>query len=933
MELAQYAAGLDAADPPRRSQVVFWRPSTTTSTAADLALPASAQAGRAAVVRRHGAGVRRAEVACWRLPILDAVPYLARARVHGDGHPATVFWGAAALFGLRLLGEGRLLPDLTPSGYDTWRLAPLTEADQEYLTQLAEAMPPEARALVQNARPPYLLPRRAALVTAFTDALADAWPRTAAATAFSTCPAFATTEPVHAPHLAPWVRALAAGQDEVRVSLQVDLEHPPADEEDLVRVTIAVRASGDTHTVAAADVWRADNGSPNSSLSRVQDLVLLTLRRGGRMWPPLLRALDADVPGELLIDADEVRQLLGDALSGLTAAGINVLWPSEVVRSLTARLVLSAPRPPSSTPSLLTLDCLMTLRWRADLEGQELTQAELAELAATRRPVVRLRERWVLVDEKLAAAIRRTDGQPVSAAEALRITLEGSADVDGARHAADIPDWLTSVRRALTNSCPPPTAAAPAGLKATLRHYQLAALGWLDRLTSLGLGACLADDMGLGKTITLISLCLRRLEDPRLAGPTLVVCPASMLGGWEREIRRFAPGLQVRRFHGPGRHLDALSPATVVITTYATARLDREQLTQTPWSLVCADEAQHLKNPYSATARALRALPAQARVALTGTPMENNLSELWSILDFALPGLLGPLAQFRTRYARPVESRGDPHAAQKLATLIGPFLLRRLKTDPGIAPELPPKTITDHVVALTREQAGLYAAAAAETLDAIARSHGIARRGLVLKLLTTLKQICNHPAHYLKEGHTQLSGRSGKFTLLDDLLDVILAEDGAVLIFTQYTAMARLIEAHLQQRAIASQFLHGATPVAARETMVQRFQDGEVPVFLLSLKAAGTGLTLTRAGHVIHFDRWWNPAVEEQATDRAYRIGQTQPVMVHRLLTEGTIEDHIADLLESKRQLADAVLDSGEAALTELSDAELADLVALRSPR
>jgi SNF2 family DNA or RNA helicase len=360
------------------------------------------------------------------------------------------------------------------------------------------------------------------------------------------------------------------------------------------------------------------------------------------------------------------------------------------------------------------------------------------------------------------------------------------------------------------------------------------------------------------------------------------------------------------------------------------------------WGLVVADEAQHVKNAYSATARALRTLPAAARVALTGTPVENNLSELWALLDWTTPGLLGPLKSFRARHARAVEGGEDEEATRRLSLLVKPFVLRRKKSDPGIAPELPPKTVTDHPVSLVREQAGLYEAVVRETLARIEAAEGMARRGLVMKLLTALKQICNHPAQYLKEAAmppvggeggdtTVLTGRSGKLELLDELLEVILAEDGAVLVFTQYVTMARLIEGHLRQRGVPVQLLHGGTPVERREEMVRRFQEGEVPVFLLSLKAAGTGLNLTRAAHVVHYDRWWNPAVEEQATDRAYRIGQTQPVQVHRITTEGTVEERIAQLMESKRELADAVLGgAGEAALSELSDAQLADLVSLR---
>ncbi|HEV7624903.1 MAG TPA: DEAD/DEAH box helicase, partial [Streptomyces sp.] len=518
-----------------------------------------------------------------------------------------------------------------------------------------------------------------------------------------------------------------------------------------------------------------------------------------------------------------------------------------------------------------------------------LSEAEMDALAEAHRPVVRLRGEWVLVDPALVRKARKRHLGLMDPVDALSAALTGAAEVDGEAVEAVPVGSLAALRDRLTAGLP--LLAQPDGLHATLRDYQLRGLAWLELMTSLGLGGCLADDMGLGKTVTLIALHLHRAH----ASPTLVVCPASLLGNWQHEIERFAPGVPVRRFHGTERSLKGLAATGgFVLTTYGTMRSSSAELAAQRWGLVVADEAQHVKNPHSATAKALRSLPAPARIALTGTPVENNLSELWAILDWTTPGLLGPLTAFRARHARAVEGGEDQEATERLARLVKPFLLRRKKSDPGIAPELPPKTETDHPVALTREQAGLYAAVVRETLDRIEASEGIARRGLVMKLLTSLKQICNHPAQYLKEdmgAAAAAPARSGKLELLDELLDTILSEDSAVLVFTQYVAMARLIERHLQERSIPVQLLHGGTPVARREEMVRRFQDGRSPVFLLSLKAAGTGLNLTRAAHVIHYDRWWNPAVETQATDRAFRIGQTRTVQVHPFVCAGTLEE------------------------------------------
>ncbi|MGW1810596.1 SNF2-related protein [Streptomyces sp. NPDC002078] len=910
---------------PREGRIAFWDPDGGS---------VEGDTTEITVVRRHGAGVRRRQVPALTFPLAEALPLLVRARRDPAAHPATACWGAAALHALRLVARGRLLPGLTPAGHDAWRAGPLEPADIAHLRAVAAALPPEGHAVPLPDPGPLRLPEPEALIRSFLDAVADTLPRTPAAPYTSGRP-FAAREPVALPQAHEWAAEVAAGMDAgVRISLRLDLSAYDvfdAGEHDGARAAgaaiVQVHSLADPTLVAdAAALWAGEADTAFGPRSRVD--AALAVRRAARVWPPLDRLAEQDVPDVLALSEEELGELLGVAAPRLAAAGVAVHWPRDLARDLTAAAVVR-PAPGSATDGtgFFESEELLRFRWQLALGGDPLSEAEMDALAEAHRPVVRLRDRWVLVDPALVRKARKRELGLLDPVDALSVALTGTAEVDGETVEAVPVGALAALRDRLTTGLRP--AEPPAGLAATLRDYQLRGLAWLDLMTSLGLGGCLADDMGLGKTVTLIALHLKRARTE----PTLVVCPASLLGNWQREITRFAPGLPVRRFHGPDRTLDGLDGG-FVLTTYGTMRSAAARLAEQAWGMVVADEAQHVKNPFSATAKALRTIPAPARVALTGTPVENNLSELWALLDWTTPGLLGPLKSFRARHARAVENGEDQEAIERLARLVRPFLLRRKKSDPGIVPELPPKTETDHPVPLTREQAALYEAVVRESMLAIETAEGIARRGLVLKLLGALKQICDHPALYLKEDpHAdRLLARSGKLALLDELLDTLLAEDGSALVFTQYVGMARLITAHLSARAIPVDLLHGGTPVPERERMVDRFQSGETPVLVLSLKAAGTGLNLTRAGHVIHFDRWWNPAVEEQATDRAYRIGQTQPVQVHRLVTEGTVEDRIAEMLTAKRALADAILGSGEAALTELTDRELSDLVSLRRP-
>lgn len=719
------------------------------------------------------------------------------------------------------------------------------------------------------------------------------------------------------------------------------------------RLDFLIQAADDPSLmVPAEEVWRTRGALKvlRRTLPDPQERLLADLGRALRLFPPLEPALRGARPGGCALDAEAAHRFLREGAPLLAQAGFGVRVPAWW-KQPAARLGLTLRARPASKASAtgeaegrFGLDTLCAYDWQLSLGGEPLAADEFRALAKLKVPLVRFRGAWVeLKPDEVQAALRmfeRGGAGEMTAAELLRLAA-GAAEAPAGLPLAGVAaeGWLGQLLAADGDRRMEP-AAAPRGFAGTLRPYQERGLGWLAFLDRLGLGACLADDMGLGKTVQLLALLVA--ERPAGAGrgkrrppPTLLVCPMSLVGNWQREAAKFAPGLAVHVHHG-GERLSgealrkAVGGSDLVLTTYALAARDREELSAVEWGRVVLDEAQNVKNAAARQAQAVRSFRAPRRVALTGTPVENRLAELWSILEFLNPGLLGTASDFRRRFAVPVERYRDAERAAELQRLIRPFVLRRLKTDRSIIQDLPAKQEMKVFCNLTREQASLYQATVDEMLERIEKSEGIERRGLVLSTLQKLKQVCNHPAQLVRDG-SALAGRSGKLARLEEVVEEVLEVGDRALVFTQYAEMGMLLQRRLEERfAREVPFLHGGTQRAAREALVARFQGADgPPLLLLSLKAGGTGLNLTAANHVIHFDRWWNPAVEDQATDRAFRIGQRRDVQVRKLVCAGTLEERIDQVIEEKKALAGSVLGTGEAWLTELSTAELRRVVAL----
>ncbi|MEO7146118.1 MAG: DEAD/DEAH box helicase [Bryobacteraceae bacterium] len=963
-KLAENARLLSGAAARNARSAIAWLPSLQ-----GRALPSTALVG-------EGAATPDApELMAWRVTVLavtgetmlQALAACFGKRLLAPGVVIAVdlsYWTSALRFAAGLVMRGQFLPGVkleSETYMARWKAVAAGE-DAEKLRVLAEAMPAAARALAWDGAASPAEPPQAAL-RGFLDAAVDALVRSRDRR-ISGIPesvhdrwihALTTSSPAIAGDRAE-LQTLAAQAEQWQRPIQVSarapfrlcfrLEEPEGESTDW-RIAYLLQAARDPSLLIPASLaWGRDAGSLGklgNDIAGIREHLLTSLGQAAAICPLVEASLREARPGGCVLDVEAAHQFLRQTAPALEQSGFGVMLPAWWTRHgaqarLTVRAHVKSPKAAGGTG--LTLDAIVAFDWQAALGDEEMSRAELVALARLKTPLVKVRGKWVEVNAaEIEAALelmqKKSAGQ-TRVRDVVRMAfgagdMAGSLDVDGVSATGWIGDLLGRLENTATLEELPP----PEGFLGTLRPYQTRGYSWLRFLKQWGLGACLADDMGLGKTIQALALLQHEYrENP--GAPVLLVCPMSVVGNWQKEAARFAPELPVLVHHGATRRRgdafagDAMRHA-VVISSYALLHRDLDLFQPISWAGLILDEAQNIKNPETKQARAARALDCGYRLALTGTPVENNVQDLWSIMEFLNPGFLGGQAEFRKRFFVPIQVYGDSAAAARLRRVTAPFILRRLKTDKSVIADLPEKQEMKVFCTLTKEQVSLYEAVVKQATEAIESAEGISRKGLVLATLSKLKQVCNHPAQFLQD-NSAIPGRSGKLARLGEMLEETLEVGDRSLIFTQFTGMGDLIRRHLQETfGVEVLYLHGGTPKAQRDRMVERFAapDGP-PIFLLSLKAGGTGLNLTSANHVFHFDRWWNPAVEDQATDRAFRIGQTRNVQVHKFLCVGTLEERIDEMIERKKDIAGRVVGAGEAWLTELSNAELKNLFALR---
>jgi SNF2 family DNA or RNA helicase len=895
------------------------------------------------------------------------------------------FWNQAAAFTFALITRQSFMPTLQETkrgslltGRATWETV-LSEEDTERLSRLTGMMPPLCWSFIPPGdRKSSVLQD---LVRNFLDAVTDAFVRESlsSTTLLSAgrnrrpgarslpeqwLQALASDDPTltassselkqFSAILQPWLNQLRPVDYNAPFRTCFRLDPPGEDNKDGSEwhVSFLLQANDDRSLLVPAEqVWK-ERSSTLTFLKRKfenpQERLLADLGKASRLFPPVEESLKTARPQELRLTTEEAYSFLRQSAPLLEQSGFGVLvppWWQKNSARLRVRLKLKPKADAKVTRGLLGLDGIVAYDWSVAVGDTELTAKEFEKLVNLKMPLIQIRGQWVeLQPEEIEAAIaffkkKHRNGE-MALGEALRLGL-GQENSEIGLQVMDVQGegWIQDLLKGLTHGAKVAPIAVPPTFRGILRPYQLKGASWMAFLQQYGLGACLADDMGLGKTVELITLLTHQGSSSNNGSqriPTLIICPMSIVGNWHRELQRFAPSLSVMIHHGHERlsgqaFEEEARKHDVVITTYNLALRDKEHLGTIEWDNIVVDEAQNIKNEEAKQTQAIKQLKAKHKIAMTGTPVENRLSELWSIMQFLNPGYLGSAVEFRKSFATPIERFRNAERAETLRKIIQPFVLRRLKTDKEIIQDLPDKMEMKVFCNLTQEQASLYEAVVKEMLEKIEEADGIERKGLVLATLVKLKQVCNHPTQFMGDG-SSLPRRSGKLARLEEMLEEVLAEGDKALIFTQFAEMGTLLRQYLQERlGCEVLFLHGGTPKKQRDMMVQRFQEERrgAQLFILSLKAGGVGLNLTAANHVFHFDRWWNPAVENQATDRAFRIGQKRNVQVHKFVCVGTLEERIDAMIEQKKELAESIVGSGENWLTEMSTTQLKELFAL----
>jgi SNF2 family DNA or RNA helicase len=928
-----------------------------------------------------------------RLPVDKAVEFLCRCSGRRTLWMGIIvgedlsFWTTAMRFAGALVAKGQFLPDVVEidgAYFAQWKPV-ISGGDTGRLSKLAKTMPAATRALSREvSMPPNPLP--ISLLSGFINGVVDYLVRSSPTMGFRAGGAVSPSpmrrlgphnsnhdQWLHALHsptgmmegdtaellklttrVKEWVRPISVSAEApFRLCFRIEEPDGEADrrgvlshQQDHWHVQYLLQANEDLSLlIPAEEVWKGKNVLPSVYDNfNVREYLLLSLGQASGICPHVEASLKTSKPAGYKLDATGAYEFLTQKAWILEQSGFGVMLPAWWTRKgtklrLTARVSVKTPQMQSGGG--LSLDRIIQYNWEVALGGERLSFEELQRLAKLKAPLVKVRGQWVQISaEEIEAALRfwkKKASEQATVRDIVRMALGGGKIVGNIPiEGITATGWMADLLAELEGKSPFEELPAPEDFQGTLRPYQVRGYSWLNFLQRWGLGACLADDMGLGKTIQTLALIQKDWQSAN-HHPVLLICPTSVISNWQKEASRFTPDLPVMVHHGIERRKDEefkkeTRKYAIVVSSYALLPRDFETFKEVDWAGLVLDEAQNIKNPETKQAKAARAIKAGYRIALTGTPVENNVGDLWSIMEFLNSGFLGTQTEFKNRFFVPIQANRDSEATERLKRLTAPFILRRLKTDRTVIADLPEKMEMKVFCTLTKEQASLYEAVVKETMGALDEAEGIQRKGLVLATLSKLKQVCNHPAQFLGD-NSPIPGRSGKLARLTEMLEEMIEVGDRALIFSQFAEMGAILQRYLQEtfgREVL--FLHGGVPKKQRDRMVERFQaDGDGPsIFILSLKAGGTGLNLTRANHVTHFDRWWNPAVENQATDRTFRIGQTKNVQVHKFTCAGTLEEKIDEMIERKKEVAEKVIGTGEGWLTELSTDELKNLFTLR---